>query len=766
MGCGAITARSAGSPQGESRYNSPNGDLLTKQGLSRHSSNSSAVAPPQLETWKSMMSVEAKTVELESLSEDLRTCVPARHPQAKLFRKTLQDCLDLLAGGFGGLILAIVDTALVPELQLSLLDNGLLMNLCMEVCPSIEEDMETFEAVLRQFCAHNCSDRWSQHELEALAVNLEGKTADVASLLGPLEGNPKDGAFILSHSGQIAAAGALLRYSSTKYQLLRADGASCGTRHAAALALAEWIGTTACSGAVFVRSDGGGVHAMLPQRGGGPPCVVHFEGLKHPTQEDMLRMFRDRIMERGKLMQKVRQATKSVSGIESTKTSECQDITHTSSKGFELDGMKWVYKITAEDMNLVPTGEFVSSWGALQPMRLGDFLAMPAPEDRAKEICIMDPSALSAYAAMGSEDSGTSNHRTQTEMLEIFKERIKRDGRLMVKVEPCMSRPGKMGERVVTWVNPRVISDVVIQDDTSMVVRAPTMDRELYVLSQEKFLANWIPEPQELDLSNPVNRLLAEKGFKHYRPKPNKKWTYAVKMEDMERIPTGCFRSSWGTMQPVQAGDFLAMPESANEIYLMPKEVLTCYREAGSMPTSTPRPSTPQHRPQEEMVRIFTDRIRARGRIAVKAKPGMLRPGRRGERVVTYVDGRVISDTVITNDTSMVVRAPTLDHEEYVLSRQKFEANWEPQGEPLDENEPELKRLSDRGFRLHRPKPVQKRVYRVDDADLQLVPTGWFYAAWGALQPLSQGDYLAMPVDREPEVYLMPAEVLSCYTVG
>jgi len=331
----------------------------------------------------------------------------------------------------------------------------------------------------------------------------------------------------------------------------------------------------------------------------------------------------------------------------------------------------------------------------------------------------------------------------------------------MRKVEPCLSRPGKKGERVATCVGGRVISDITIADDTSMVVKAPTINQELYVLQKDKFAKQWDPEGRDLDQSNPVNRLLTVQGFKLYRPKPTLRWTYMVTCEDASLIPTRWFHAAWGALQPVQEGDCLAMPapeDRATEVYLMPVEVLTCYEEVSD---GIQHPG--DHLTQQEMLDIFSERIRDHGSRMRKAKPGMMRPGVRGDRVVTYVNGQVISDVVIKDDDRMVVRAPTVDHEEYVLDRDKFTANWESEGEPLDEQNMELAKLAARGFRWHQPKPVPKYVYRLGAADVQLVPTGWFVAPWGNLQQVAEGEYLAMSKDRVKEITLMPKEVLQCY---
>lgn len=84
---------------------------------------------------------------------------------------------------------------------------------------------------------------------------------------------PKDGAIILSSHGSVLAAAAHLKWVAPPgqgLQLLRADGTRAGTRHAAALATAQFLGREKILGIVMVRSDQGAVHVFVPQEFGNP----------------------------------------------------------------------------------------------------------------------------------------------------------------------------------------------------------------------------------------------------------------------------------------------------------------------------------------------------------------------------------------------------------------------------------------------------------------------------------------------------------------
>jgi len=364
-------------------------------------------------------------------------------------------------------------------------------------------------------------------------------------------------------------------------------------------------------------------------------------------------------------------------------------------------------------------------------------------------------------------------YSSQQEMLDLFRPRIVERGQLMHKVRPALIRPGRLGERVVTCVQGRVISDVVIKDETSVVVRGSAF-HELYTLTREKFEANWIVKGEEIEGSSPKSRLLRSQGFRQHWPSPGiRRQFYEIAAEDLELVPRQAFLASWGAPQPLQEGDFLAVPapaELASEIYLMPRAMICCYAPCEADESPAPEAPAglepPPHRTQQEMLELFRPRILERGRLMRKVKPALIRPGRRGECIATCVGGRVISEVVITDETSMVIRAPTVDRELYVLSRGKFEENWVTPGEELTYCSPVKRLLSSQGFKKYRPRPGTLRyVYQITASDLELVPSGFFVSSWGVLQPVQEEDFLAMPAPalQATELYLMHCHTLVCY---
>jgi hypothetical protein len=143
----------------------------------------------------------------------------------------------------------------------------------------------------------------------------------------------------------------------------------------------------------------------------------------------------------------------------------------------------------------------------------------------------------------------------------------------------------------------------------------------------------------------------------------------------------------------------------------------------------------------------------------------MIRKAKKGEQVITSLAGRVISDIVVQDDTSWVVKAPTKDLEEYVLSQSKFESNWNPEGCPPKETNvyKNPHELFEQGYNLHYPKLVLKWLYRIQDKDLYSLDSRKLQTSWGALQTIVSGDYLALPYPEAnaSEIYIIPKVVVD-----
>ncbi|XP_044173981.1 uncharacterized protein LOC122957725 [Acropora millepora] len=177
---------------------------------------------------------------------------------------TLNMVLNLLTSPSlgGGVVFVVLDKKYKDDLQLLSLDETVLTQLCRHKAKEVDNPL--FKDLLDAFCTHTESDRWELSLLEKLALKCANRSLEMSPTLAKLENQPKDGAFVLSCSGTILAAAAQLKFVPQHYQLCKADGISFGTRHAAALATAEWMRLKGIDGVVFVRSSEGELHVMLP----------------------------------------------------------------------------------------------------------------------------------------------------------------------------------------------------------------------------------------------------------------------------------------------------------------------------------------------------------------------------------------------------------------------------------------------------------------------------------------------------------------------
>jgi len=380
----------------------------------------------------------------------------------KTYTTTVFNLREMITKGVGGAIIVIMhdDIFKMNDLQLEPLDGNAFFRVMKKFASNCNKHKKDFKRLLDALTAHTDSDRWEPQDLEGLSNDIPGSAPHVGTLLN----QPKDGALLLSHTGELKGASLHIKYKSPSLVLKKADGTSAGTRHASSLGMAEWLGKLLLRfpGIIFTRSDGGGAHAFLPMPNQAPK-VVHFTTL-HP-----------------------------------------------------LD---------------------------------------------------------------------------QNEMLDMFRERMRKGGRLMKKKDPALVRIGVKGEEVVTVVNGRITSRATINDEVSYVVQAPTINHEHYVLSEEKFLKVYQEEGHDLekellaDISDFLRMTvtnLKKRGFKLHYPRPDVcRVVYDLTPQDIDDMGIRQFYSSWGSLQPVSVGDKLASLapiEDATEVYLMPESVTGCYEE-------------------------------------------------------------------------------------------------------------------------------------------------------------------------------------------
>jgi len=132
---------------------------------------------------------------------------------------------------------------------------------------------------------------------------------DDVQMLMKMNGAPKDGGLLMSLGGTVLSAAAQIKQFASRWRIVKPDGSEHGTRHAAAVGAVEWMADKRIMGVVFVRSDSGGLHTLVPWR---PPMdtskslvklfyVPHEGRRKNSTPEECFQMSRayDRLQEEG-----------------------------------------------------------------------------------------------------------------------------------------------------------------------------------------------------------------------------------------------------------------------------------------------------------------------------------------------------------------------------------------------------------------------------------------------------------------------------------
>jgi len=102
-----------------------------------------------------------------------------------------------------------------------------------------------------------------------------------------LLGEPMDGAIIIDFDGKIRHAAVKLCHEQCRWILKKKDGTGVGTRHKGALGTAVWLSDRGQPYAVYVRSDGGGLHCLTGGGRGKPPQVWHVKCCEPEWHQDV-----------------------------------------------------------------------------------------------------------------------------------------------------------------------------------------------------------------------------------------------------------------------------------------------------------------------------------------------------------------------------------------------------------------------------------------------------------------------------------------------
>jgi hypothetical protein len=175
--------------------------------------------------------------------------------------------------------------------------------------------------------------------------------------------------------------------------------------------------------------------------------------------------------------------------------------------------------------------------------------------------------------------------------------------------------------------------------------------------------------------------------------------------------------------------------------------------EAGTDTTSwtsrtAPGPREPLVRDQKDVQARFVPLCQKEGKSFRKNVNSYIRRARKGEQIVTEIDGVHESQKTVEDDSSWVVCGKAAG-EHYVLTDTEFHESYDEDSEkPIAEDAPQTRRLRQHGFFEYKSKRfVWGRI--VDEEDMRFFRHGantpdfaYFVAPWGETMRVEKGDYL------------------------
>lgn len=338
--------------------------------------------------------------------------------------------------------------------------------------------------------------------------------------------------------------------------------------------------------------------------------------------------------------------------------------------------------------------------------------------------------------------------RSQREMCEHFIPVLKEKGIIINKMGKRMARPAVKGETILTIINGEVVGRKVVTDDTSVVVRQESADHELFCLPQDKFVHNYMLPGTDITETEARFDELRSRGFQYYERK-GQSLIYQVTDDDMAFVPVGEFQSSFSQFpQPIRTGDFLVTGyPDCREVYM--SRHASIYKDGQFF-------HGPGVKTAEEMCTIFLPLMRERGMKMRRAGTRLARPAKRGEEVMTIINGEVIAKAIASSDSSMVIQEDSADREFYCLDDDTFRCSYQVPGAEITQKGADYDALRERGFKyFEKTTGGMVLIYQVTEEDMEFVPSGKFAAPFSITpQPLQAGDYLITSFPESKHVYL------------
>lgn len=141
---------------------------------------------------------------------------------------------------------------------------------------------------------------------------------------------------------------------------------------------------------------------------------------------------------------------------------------------------------------------------------------------------------------------------TQSQMLDLYSDKITKEGKIFSKKGGVFARPAIDGEIIITIINNEVETKNIAKTG-DYIISNNTSQSEQYILTKEKFL-NRYTELVE------TNKKL-KTGYKYYTSTGK---CIALKMNTIKSQIT--FIASWGESMICNSGDYLVMPINHDQI--------------------------------------------------------------------------------------------------------------------------------------------------------------------------------------------------------
>jgi len=238
------------------------------------------------------------------------------------------------------------------------------------------------------------------------------------------------------------------------------------------------------------------------------------------------------------------------------------------------ESVKKVYRLKEIDVQRSTITLFKTSWGATQQMPVGDFLCS-CGEGCLREIYLMPADVISQYEEAYEYDAFEENSSSEEDDVDRHAERPLSTTRIDWTQDEMIRefRPQVLqhGEKMVkvkrcnarpAVLNERVITKIGMKTTSDTVIAEEGhMVIQAATLDHELYA---LPQEKfamnwEMPGKEIMNTSLRENGWMRYTPKLVVKTFLEITENEIHKVPTRKFRTKWGVVQSMHVGDYLCL---------------------------------------------------------------------------------------------------------------------------------------------------------------------------------------------------------------